>query len=76
MFVNSRKDSPQISKNNQSTHHESHSQDYHSLSVSRQSFYQRNLDKDQHRKVYIILKGWIVAKDHEEGILLPKIIAK
>ena len=42
----------------------------------RQSFYQRNYLTSSKRKVYIVLSGWIVVKDHDEDVLLPKTMAK
>ena len=44
--------------------------------VSRLTFYQRNLINTTKRKVYIIIKGCIVIKNHDEDVLLPKSIAK
>jgi hypothetical protein len=48
----------------------------HHKSINRQSFFERNIGVDKNRKVYIILSGCIVAKDHDSDVLLPQTLAK
>jgi hypothetical protein len=50
--------------------------DYYHKSISRQSFYERHVKFDRNRKVYIVLSGWVVAKDHDNDVLLPQTLAK
>jgi len=55
---------------------EVHEDEENYKSMNRKTFNERNINTDSHRKVYIILRGAIVAKDHDSDILLPQTLAK
>lgn len=74
LFVNSRIDSTQEVQQKQDSMIDEDG--IHHISVMRQTFNQRHVGSDSNRKVYIILKGWIIAKEHKENILLPTTLAK
>lgn len=56
--------------------HKNYHDHFSHKSIARQTFHQRHVLSTSKRKVYIVIQGWIVAKDHDEDVLLPKTMAK
>lgn len=73
LFVNKREGVDQASEDGFIINQD---EEVHNISVTKQTFLQRHVECDLKRKVYIVLKGNIAVKDHDDDILLPKTMAK